>query len=116
MPRKRETTKFKGAKPEPSKAAKKERERKKRQDREDEKDASKLGARARLARSRPECPICLDETATHKLIPCGHNFCFAHAQHCVASGCAVCGSIPNFSQPLLNLAEFSPTERRFLSS
>ena len=53
MGRKGETTKFKGAKPAPSEAAKKERKRKKKRDREDEKDAERLGARARLNRSRP---------------------------------------------------------------
>ena len=72
MGRKGETTKFKGAKPAPSEAAKKERERKKKRDREDEKDAERLGARARLNRSRPECPVCFDEVATRKLLPCSH--------------------------------------------
>ena len=115
MPRKGETTKFKGAKPAPSKAAKKERERKKRRDREDEKDAEKLGARARLNRSRPECAICFDEIATHKLIPCGHNYCLYHAQQCLQDRCALCRRVPAFFQPLLNLAQFSPAERRFLA-
>ena len=50
MGRKGETTKFNGAKPAPSEAAKKERKRKKKRDREDEKDAERLGARARLNR------------------------------------------------------------------
>ena len=116
MGRKGETTKFKGAKPMPSKAAQKERERKKKRDREDEKDAERLGARARLNRSRPECPICFDEVATHKLIPCNHNYCLEHAQECLQTRCAICRQTPSFFQPLLNLADFSPAERRFLSS
>ena len=115
MPRKGETTKFKGAKQPPSKAAKKERERKKRIDKQDEEDADRLGARARRGRSRPECAICFDETATHKLIPCGHNYCLEHAQHCLRSQCAVCGQPARFFQPVLNLAHFSPSERRFLA-
>ena len=65
MPRKGETTKFNGAKPTPMKNVKKERERKKKLDREDEEDAKKMGVRARLKRSCPECPICFDDTATH---------------------------------------------------
>ena len=117
MGRKGETTKFKGAKPAPSEAAKKERARKKRRDREDEKDAERLGARARLNRSRPECPVCFDEVATRKLLPCNHNYCLQHAQECLQRGsCAVCRQVPSFHQPLLNLADFSPAERRFLSS
>ena len=114
MPRKGETVRFKGAKPEVSKAALKERKRKKKRDREDEDDAEKLGARARLNRSRPECPICFDEVATHKLIPCNHNYCLHHAQQCLQSSCALCRQVPAFFQPLLNLAEFSHGERRFL--
>ena len=117
MGRKGETTKFKGAKPAPSEAAKKERERKKKRDREDEKDAERLGARARLNRSRPECPVCFDEVATHKLLPCSHNYCLEHAQECLQRGsCAICRQAPRFHQPLLNLADFSPrrpAERRF---
>jgi hypothetical protein len=117
MGRKGETTKFKGAKAAPSKAAKKERERKKRRDSEDEKDAERLGARARLNRSRPECPVCFDEVATHKLLPCSHSYCLEHAQQCLQRGsCAICRQAPRFHQPLLNLADFSPAERRFLSS
>ena len=107
MPRKGETTKFKGTKSEPSKAAKTERERKKKRDREDEKDAEQIGARARLNRSRPECPICFEEVATHKLIPCNHNYCLYHAQHCLQTRCALCRQTPAFFQPPLNLAEFS---------
>ena len=110
-------TKFKGAKPAPSEAAKKERERKKKRDREDEKDAERLGARARLNRSRPECPVCFDEVATRKLLPCNHNYCLQHPQECLQRGsCALCRQAPRFHQPLLNLADFSPAERRFLSS
>ena len=107
MGKKGETTKFKGSKPPPSKAAKKERERKKRRDREDEKDAEKIGGRARLNRSRPECPICFDEVATHKLIPCGHNYCLFHAQQVLQTRCAICRQTPLFFQPLLNLAQSS---------
>lgn len=93
------------------------RERKKKRDREDEKDAERLGARARLNRSRPECPVCFDEVATHKLLPCSHNYCLEHAQECLQRGsCAICRQAPRFHQPLLNLADFSPAERRFLSS
>ena len=116
MPRKGETTKFKGAKSDPTKTVKKERQRKKKHDRQDEKDADKLGARARLNRSRPECVICWDEIATHKLIPCNHNYCLTHAQSCMANRCAVCNQEPRFFQPILNLSDFSPSERRFLSN
>ena len=69
MGRKGETTKFKGAKAAPSKAAKKERERKKRRDSEDEKDAERLGARARLNRSRPECPVCFQRSGDAQAAP-----------------------------------------------
>ena len=101
MGRKGETTKFKGAKPAPSEAAKKERKRKKKRDREDEKDAERLGARARLNRSRPECPVCFDEVATHKLLPCSHSYCLEHAQQCLQRGsCAICRQAPRFHQPL----------------
>ena len=115
MGRKGETTKFKGAKPLPTKAVQKERERKKKRDREDERDAEKLGVRARLNRSRPECAICFDDNATHKLVPCGHNYCLEHAQQCLADRCAICRQVPSFYQPILNLASLSPAERRFLT-
>ena len=116
MWRKGETTKFKGARPAPTKAVQKERERKKKRDREDERDAEKLGARARLNRSRLECPICFEDTATHKILPCGHNYCLEHAQQCLADRCAICRQVPNFFQPILNLSGMSPAERRFLAS
>ena len=117
MGRKGETTKFKGAKPAPSKAAKKERKCKKKRDREDEKDAERLGARARLNRSRPECPVCFRRSGDAQLLPCNRNYCLQHAQECLQRGsCAVCRQVPSFHQPLLNLADFSPEERRFLSS
>ena len=91
MGRKGETTKFKGAKPAPSEAAKKERKRKKKRDREDEKDAERLGARARLNRSRPECPVCFDEVATHKLLPCNHNYCLHPARPGMPPARQLCG-------------------------
>ena len=116
MGRKGETTKFKGARPAPTRPVQKERERKKRRDREDEGNAEKLGARARLNRSRPECSICFEENATHKLIPCGHNYCLEHAEQCLADRCALCRQAPAFSQPILNLSSLSPAERRFLAS
>ena len=116
MGRKGETTKFKGAKPAPTKAVQKERERKKKHDREDERDAKKMGARARLNRSRPECPICWEHNATHKLMPCGHAYCLEHARQCLADRCALCRQVPSFYQPILNLASMSPAERRFLCS
>ena len=115
MGRKGETTQFKGAKPAPTKTVQKERERKKKRDREDERDAKKLGARARLNRSRPECAICWEENATHKLVPCGHNYCLEHAQRCLADRCALCRQVPSFYQSILNLASLSPAERRFLA-
>ena len=115
MGKKGETTKFKGSKPPPSKAAKKERERKKKQDKKDEEDAEKIGARARLNRSRPECPICFDEVATHKILPCNHSYCHWHALQCLHMRCAICRGVPNFVQPILDLSQFTPAERRFLA-
>ena len=95
----------------------KERERKQKHDREDERDAEKLGARARRSRSRPECSICFEDNATHKLLPCRQNYCLEHAQQkCLADRCAICRQVPNFFQPILNLSTMSPAERRFLAS
>ena len=56
-----------------------------------------------------------NEVATHKLLPCSHNYCLEHAQECLQRGsCAICRQAPHFQQPLLNLADFSPAERRYL--
>ena len=120
MGRKGETTKFKGARAAPSEAAKKERERKKRRDSEDEKDAERLGARARLNRSRPECPVCFDEvwrrTTSCSRAPTTTVWSTRRNASSTACSCAICRQAPRFHQPLLNLADFSPAERRFLSS
>ena len=43
-------------------------------------------------------------------LPCNHNYCLQRGS------CAICRQVPRFHQPLLNLTDFSPAERRFLSS
>ena len=76
-----------------------------------------LRVKAVNSNSNGEAASCFDEVATRKLLPCNHNYCLQHAQECLQRGsCAVCRQVPSFHQPLLNLADFSPEERRFLSS
>jgi hypothetical protein len=116
MPRKGETARFKGAKSEPTRAVKKERERKRDRDRKDNSICEKLGCRGRLNSTRPECSICLEDNATHKVLPCGHNYCMPHAQYCMDRHlCAICQQVPHHVQALFNLATCSPEERDFLA-
>jgi hypothetical protein len=116
MPRKGETARYKGTKAAPTKAVQKERDRKKARDKKDAPICEKLGCRGRLNTSRPECAICLEENGTHKLIPCGHVFCRPHADHCVATQCAVCMQNASHHQPVFNLATCSPAQRDFLGA
>ena len=120
MPRKGETARFKGTKAAPTKAVQKERDRKKARDKQDAPICDLLGCRGRLAKTRPHCAICLEPNQRRPhagtLVPCGHAYCAPHADHCVATLCALCRQPAAHHQALLNLATLTPAERDFLAT
>ena len=60
--------------------------------------------------------IAAAELADRPRLQAARDSCL-NGNYCLERGsCAICRQVPRFYQPLLNLADFSSAERRFLSS